>query len=349
MKLDAYSHILPRRYFARMRELAVDTAALKRWLELDALHDLDARLRMMDEFGDGYQQVLTLSSPPIERLAAPHESPALARLANESLHELCARHPDRFPAFVASLPLNNPDAALAELAHALDDLGARGVQLFTNVDGKPLDAPEFRGIFAEMARRDLPIWLHPARGAAFADYATEDTSRYEIWWALGWPYETSAAMARLVFSGLLEQHPTIKIITHHLGAMIPFLEGRIGLGWGDQLGSRTAGGDLARLRETVLPHRPLEYFRRFYADTALSGSVGGIRCGLDFFGADHVLFGTDCPFDPEGGPGFIRGTIRALDTLDLADADRARIYHGNILRLMRLPDPVTTRPRRVSS
>ncbi|WP_237307716.1 amidohydrolase family protein [Streptomyces alboflavus] len=141
MKLDAYSHILPRRYFARMRELAVDTAALKRWLELDALHDLDARLRMMDEFGDGYQQVLTLSSPPIERLAAPHESPALARLANESLHELCARHPDRFPAFVASLPLNNPDAALAELAHALDDLGARGVQLFTNVDGKPLDAP----------------------------------------------------------------------------------------------------------------------------------------------------------------------------------------------------------------
>ncbi|WP_237307717.1 amidohydrolase family protein [Streptomyces alboflavus] len=156
-------------------------------------------------------------------------------------------------------------------------------------------------------------------------------------------------MARLVFSGLLEQHPTIKIITHHLGAMIPFLEGRIGLGWGDQLGSRTAGGDLAHLRETVLPHRPLEYFRRFYADTALSGSVGGIRCGLDFFGADHVLFGTDCPFDPEGGPGFIRGTIRALDTLDLADADRARIYHGNILRLMRLPDPVTTRPGRVSS
>ncbi len=336
-RLDAYSHILPAPYFARMRELAVDSGALKRWLELDALHDVDARLRMMDAFGDGYQQVLTLSSPPIELLAGPRDSPALARLANESMHALCERHPDRFPAFVASLPMNNPDAALAEIAFALDELGARGVQVFTNVNGRPLDDPAFHGVFAEMARRDLPVWLHPARGAGFADYAAEDTSRYEIWWALGWPYETSVAMARLVFSGLLERHPDIKIITHHLGAMIPYLEGRIRLGWSEQLGSRTAGEDLTRLRSTTPPRPPLEYFRRFYADTALSASASGIRCGLDFFGTEHVLFGTDCPFDPEGGPGFIRETIRVLDTLDLTATAREQIYHGNLLRLMRLP------------
>ncbi|WP_241844898.1 amidohydrolase family protein [Streptomyces silvensis] len=336
-RLDAYSHILPAPYFARMRELAVDSGALKRWLELDALHDVDARLRMMDTFGDGYQQVLTLSSPPIELLAGPRDSPALARLANESMHALCERYPDRFPAFVASLPMNNPDAALAEIAFALDGLGARGVQVFTNVNGRPLDDPAFHGVFAEMARRDLPIWLHPARGAGFADYAAEDTSRYEIWWALGWPYETSVAMARLVFSGLLERHPDIKIITHHLGAMIPYLEGRIRLGWSEQLGSRTAGDDLARLRSTTPPRPPLDYFRRFYADTALSASAIGIRCGLDFFGTEHVLFGTDCPFDPEGGPGFIRETIRVLDALDLTAGAREQIYHGNLLRLMRLP------------
>ncbi|MFG3258973.1 amidohydrolase family protein [Streptomyces sp. NPDC048172] len=339
LKVDAYSHILPARYFARMRELVVDAGALKRWLELDALHDLDARLRMMDDFGDGYQQVLTLSSPPPELLAGPADSPALARLANESMRELCDRHPDRFPAFVASLPMNNPDAALAELAFAVDDLGARGVQVFTNVGGKPLDDPAFEGVFAEMWRRDLPVWMHPARGASFADYATEDRSRYEIWWALGWPYETSVAMARLVFSGLLERYPGIKIITHHMGAMIPYLEGRIGLGWGPQLGSRTSGEDYERLRDAPLPHPPLEYFRRFHADTALSGSSLGTRCGLDFFGAERVLFGTDCPFDPEGGPAYVRETIRVLDGLGLTDADRARIYHGNIHRLMRLPDP----------
>jgi aminocarboxymuconate-semialdehyde decarboxylase len=334
MKVDAYSHILPARYFERMRELAVDPDALKRWLELSALHDLDERLRIMDEFGDGYQQILTLSSPPIELLAGPGESAALARLANESMLELCEKHPDRFPAFVASLPMNNPDAALDELAFAIDDLGARGVQVFTNVNGRPLDDPAFQAVFDEMARRDLPIWMHPARGPAFADYATEDTSKYEIWWALGWPYETSVAMARMVFTGLFERHPHIKIITHHMGAMIPYLEGRIGLGWSDQLGSRTAGEDYANL----LQQRPLDYFRRFYADTSLSGSDIGTRCGLDFFGADHVVFGTDCPFDPEGGPMYIRETIRVIDALDVTDAVREQIYHLNIRRLMRLPD-----------
>ncbi|MET8689969.1 amidohydrolase family protein [Streptomyces sp. NPDC004732] len=336
MKIDAYSHILPAPYFARMRELALDQGMFKRWLELPALHDVDARLRMMDEFGDGYQQVLTLSSPPVELLAGPGESAALARLANTSMRELCDRHPDRFPAFVAALPMNDPDATMTELGHALDDLGARGVQVFTNVGGRPLDDPEFAPVFDEMARRDLPVWMHPARGAAFADYATEDTSAYEIWWALGWPYETSVAMARLVFSGLLERHPDIKIITHHLGAMIPYLEGRIGLGWSDQLGSRTAGEEYDRLRRARLPKRPLEYFRRFYADTALSGSAIGTRCGLDFFGPDRVLFGTDCPFDPEGGPLYIRETIRVIDGLDVTEAERERIYHRTVRRLMRL-------------
>ncbi|MEQ4714916.1 amidohydrolase family protein [Nonomuraea sp. B19D2] len=332
MKVDAYSHILPARYFERMRELVVDTDQFKRWLELPALHDLDTRLRVMEEFGDGYQQVLTLSSPPIEVLAGPEQSPALARLANESMLELCEKHPERFPAFVASLPMNNPEAAMAELAFAIDELGARGVQVFTNVNGRPLDEPAFQGIFDEMAARDLPIWMHPTRSAAFSDYATEDASKYEIWWALGWPYETSVAMARMVFSGLFERHPDIKIITHHLGAMVPYLEGRIGLGWSDQLGSRTADEDYTRL----LPRPLLDYFRRFYGDTALSGSAIGTRCGLDFFGADHVLFGTDCPFDPEGGPMYIREIIRVIDELDLTEEAREQIYHLNLCRLMRL-------------
>ncbi|WUI03595.1 amidohydrolase [Spirillospora sp. NBC_00431] len=333
MKIDAYSHILPEPYFARMREIA-DPAAFKRWLELPALHDLDERLRIMDEFGDGYQQVLTLSSPPIELLAGPGGSPPLARLANDSMRELCDKHPDRFPVFVGSLPMDDPDAALAELAYAVDDLGARGVQVFTNVNGRPLDDPAFAGVFAEMAARDLPVWMHPARTPAFADYATEDVSRYEIWWAFGWPYETSAAMARLVFSGLFRRHPDLKIITHHMGAMIPYLEGRIGVGWGPQLGSRTSGADFERLRDA--PRRPLDHFRKFYADTSLSGSDIGTRCGLDFFGADHVVFGTDCPFDPEGGPLYIRETIRVLDGLDVTADERDRIYRRNILRLMRL-------------
>jgi predicted TIM-barrel fold metal-dependent hydrolase len=337
MKLDAFSHILPRRYFDVMQKYVSDPGALKRWLDLDALHDVDARLAMMEEFGPDYQQILTLSSPPVELLAGPDESPLLARLANESMKELCDAHPDRFPAFVASLPMNSPEASLAEIDYAIDVLGARGIQVFTNVNGIPLDDPRFEPIFAELARRDLPIWMHPTRNAKFSDYRTEDTSKYEIWWALGWPYETSAAMARMVFSGLFDRYPGLKIITHHMGAMIPFMEGRIRLGWADQFGSRTDDPSYQTV-VSDLQREPIEYFRGFYADTALSGSAIGTRCGLEFFGAEHVLFASDCPFDPEGGPLYIREMIRIIDELDIPEDDRALIYFKNAQRLMGVGD-----------
>ncbi|RRS02187.1 amidohydrolase [Glycomyces terrestris] len=315
-----------------MRELAPDPKALKRWLNLPALHDVESRLRMMDEFGPDYQQVLTLSSPPIEMLAGPDESWRLARLANEEMRGLVERHPSRFPAFVASLPLNSTEASMAELRYALDELGAVGVQVFTNVGGVPLDDPRFAPVFAEMARRDLPVWMHPARSAAASDYPGEATSKYEVWWALGWPYETSVAMSRMVFSGLLERHPNLAVVTHHMGAMIPFLEGRIRLGWADQFGSRTHGGEAAKVLDG-LSRPPIDYFRSFYADTALSGSAIGTRCGLEFFGAEHVLFASDCPFDPEGGPMYIREMIRIVDDLDITEEDRDLIYSGNLQRI----------------
>lgn len=336
MKIDAFSHILPRRYFEVMKQYVSDPRSLKRWLDLPALHDHEARLEMMNEFGPEYQQILTLSSPPIELLAGPEESWKLARLANESMRELVDEHPDRFPAFVASLPMNSPEAALRELDHAIDLLGAIGVQMFTNVNGIPLDHPSFEPLFAEMARRDLPVWVHPTRSAASRDYASEERSEHEVWWALGWPYETSVMMSRLVFSGILERYPTLKVITHHMGAMIPSMEGRIRLGWSDQFGSRTHGSTAEQVLGT-LSREPIEYFRSFYADTALSGSEIGTRCGLDFFGAEHVVFASDCPFDPEGGPMYIREMIRIIDGLDISDRERSLIYEGNIRRIARLP------------
>ena len=138
----------------------------KRVREIPVLADLELRFRMMDQFAD-YQQVLTLASPPLEVFGDPQSSPELARIANDGMAELVAKHPDRFPAFVASLPMNNIDACLAELDRAVLDLKARGVQVFSNVNGRPLDEPEFRPLFEKMAAHDLPIWLHPARPASF--------------------------------------------------------------------------------------------------------------------------------------------------------------------------------------
>ena len=334
MKIDVFPHILPKRYFDRLLAVAPPGMALqKRMSGIPVLVDLDLRFTMMDRW-EGYVQVLTLANPPIEVVAPPAASPDLALLANDEMAAIVASHPDRFPGFVASLPMNNPDAALAELERALDDLGATGVQVFSNVNGRPLDLPEYQPIFARMAERRRPIWMHPARPATVADYAGEPRSKYDLWWAFGWPYETSVAMGRLVFSGLFDRYPELVIITHHLGAMIPFCEGRIGGGL-DQLGARSDdpddGGALGRLAR-----RPLDYFRMFYGDTALFGAWHAMESGLAFFGADHVLFGTDFPFDPEGGPGFIRDTIAAMERMRVSDLDKAKIYEGNARRLLRL-------------
>ena len=332
-KLDVFTHIFPRRYFDEMVAVCGDEQTLKRYLAIPMLVDLDERFHTMDRFGD-YRQILSLASPPIEQLAGPEISPGLARLANDGMAECCANHPERFPAFVASLPMNNPEAALKELHRAIRELDARGVQMFSNVAGKPLDGPQYAPLFEAMAAYDLPIWLHPARGPGFADYASEDKSLYEIWWTFGWPYDTSVAMARLVFSGLFDRLPGIKIITHHMGAMIPYFEGRVGPGW-DQLGKRTVDEDYGALLES-LHKRPYDYFKMFYADTAVFGAASATRCGLDFFGPDKVLFASDSPFDPEGGTMYIRETIEIVDALDISDADRHKIYQGNAVELLKL-------------
>ncbi|MGH7354020.1 MAG: amidohydrolase family protein [Candidatus Rokuibacteriota bacterium] len=334
MKIDIFPHILPKRYFDRMVEVAPPTLHLaKRMRGIPVLVDVEQRLRIMDRY-DGYVQVLTLANPPIEVVGGPDASPALAQLANDSMAEVVAKHPDRFPGFVASLPMNNPDAAVREIDRAIDDLGATGVQVFTNVAGRPLDLPEYRPVFDRMAVRDLPIWMHPARPAAVADYVGEPRSKYDLWWAFGWPYETSVAMGRLVFSGIFDRHPGLKIITHHLGAMIPFCAGRVGGGL-DQLGSRSDDADDAAALGR-LARRPLEYFKMFYGDTALFGAWHAMESGVAFFGADHVLFGTDMPFDPEKGTGFIRDTIAAMERMRATAEDKVKIYEGNARRMLRL-------------
>ena len=331
MKIDIFNHILPERFFAEFLRVAPGMKDMgKRSRNIPVMCDMDARFRMMDEFGE-YCQVISLASPPIEAFAAADVSPMLAEMANDGMAELVAKHRDRFPAFVAALPMNNPDAAVKELDRALGQLGAVGVQIYSNVAGKSLDLPEFLPVFDECARRDRAIWLHPARGGNFPDYLTEERSKYEIWWTFGWPYETSVAMARLVFSGMFDRHPNLKIITHHMGAMIPYFEGRVGYGW-DQLGRRTSDEDYEGLLKSM-KKRPLDYFKMFYADTALFGADAATDCGLRFFGVDRVLFASDTPFEPTPGL-YIRETIRVIENLDLTPDEKDRIYRGNAAQLL---------------
>jgi uncharacterized protein len=333
MRIDAYTHFIPEKYFAKMQEVAGDFKDIgKRMRDIPSIHDLDVRLKVMDEFRD-YAQVISYPMPPPELYCAPEKLNDLVRTLNDSYAELCAKHPDRFPGFVAQMPLAAPDGGVGEAERAIRDLGALGVQIYTNVKGKPLDRPEFSAFFRKMNELGKPIWLHPARGANHPDYMDEKKSLYEIWWTFGWSYETAAAMARLVFSKTLDNNPNLKIIVHHFGGIVPMLEGRIGPGW-DQLGARTSDEDYVSLRKS-LKKRPLDYFKEdFYADTATFGSKPATLCGLDFFPFEKVLFASDCPFDPEKGPGYIRETIKIIDSLDLSKEQREQIYRGNLEKLV---------------
>ena len=332
-KIDSFCHIFPKTYFDKMVATAPNAGDMnKRVRNVPSIVNLDVRFQMMDLFGD-YAQLICLASPPIETFGPPSVSRELAKLANDGMAELVLKYPDRFLGFIASLPMNDPEGLLAEARRAVKELGAVGVQVFTNVLGRPLTRPETMPLFDLMANLDLPIWIHPARGADFSDYKSEPKSHYEVWFIFGWPYETSVCMAHLVFSGLFDRHPDIKIITHHLGGMIPYFEGRVGPGW-DQLGTRTSDEDYTVLLKR-LKKRPLDYFHLFYADTALFGAREATVCGLKFFGAERTLFASDMPFDPEKGTAYIRWGIEIIDSLEISLADRQAIYAGNMKRLIK--------------
>ena len=333
MIIDVFNHFMPKSIFDRLASLVPGHVALSAFPELPTLWDVDARLAMMDEFGD-LQHVLSLANPPIEMLGTPDKTPELARVANDGLAELCRKHPDRFPAFIASMPMNNVDACVREADRAIRELGAKGIQVFTNVLGKPLSAPEFRPLFQAMAKHDLPVWIHPIRGPQFADYATEKASEHEIWFTFGWPYETTACVTRLIFSGIYDELPNLKIITHHMGGMVPFYAGKIDLGFDQIFHGKTDDNPVAR--KAGLKKRPAEYYRMLYADTSVNGSAAAARCGHAFFGTSHCLFATDAPFDAEQGRMLIRETINAVNSLEIPVTEKERIFSGNARSLLKL-------------
>ncbi len=329
MRIDAYTHFIPAKFFDKLVEIGPPGIG-KRVREIPCIHDLDARKKVVDTFKD-YAQILAYPQPPIEILARPEEANEFCKMINDGFAEITEKERAHFPGWVAQIALNAPDAGAAEAKRAIEN-GALGVQIYTNIAGRPLDDPAFTPFFETMNRIGKPIWLHPARAANFPDYLSEKKSKYEIWWTLGWSYETAAAMARLVFSGIIDKYANLKIITHHFGGIVPMLEGRIGPGW-DQIGARTSDEDLGALAKR-LKKRPLDYFKHdFYADTAVFTAEPATHAGLAFYDLDKIVFASDCPFDPEKGTMYARETLRILEGIDMPKADKEKIWHGNLERI----------------
>jgi predicted TIM-barrel fold metal-dependent hydrolase len=330
MKIDIYTHIMPSKYKNALYKYSDKFVTEKNIMEKRiTLTQHNERIRILEEFKD-VVQVLSVTLPPLEELFNPKEAADLARIANDEMAEWVAKYPKKYITAIANLPLNKMDAAMKEAERAIKELGFKGIQIYTSIQGKPLSSEEFMPLYKMMSDFDLPIWIHPLRRSSVPDYPTENSSFHQIFSIFGWPYETTAAMARLVFAGIFEKFPTIKFITHHLGGMIPYFADRIVVHYNN---------GLERLGQKFFPglkKHPIEYFRMFYNDTALNGSTSGLMCGFDFFGEDHLLFGSDMPYDVENGAIAIRQTIKAIEGMNIPGSSKKKIYEGNARNLLHL-------------
>lgn len=332
MKIDSYAHIIPPKFKDTLLNSPRISPAMKKNLEpFPALFDLGERFRIMDRHSD-VVQVLTLAGASVDEIAGQSkEAIEFAQRVNDEMAELVFKYPDRFAAAAAVLPMSDMDAALKELDRAVNELNLRGVLLRTPIGEKPVDRPEFMPLYERMCSYNLPIWFHPQSRADKPDYADETESKYRIWHVWRIIYESTVAMTRLIFSGIIERYPNLKIIIHHCGAMVPYFSERITLHYHiDEMRSKL---DVKR----GLTKPIIAYFRRFYVDTAIVGNAPALMCAYKFYGADHMLFGTDVPFDPQLGDYSTRHVIEAIEQMDIADSDKKKIFEENARELMRLP------------
>ncbi len=330
MKIDIFVHIAPQKFLDKLVEKTGKLAIIP-----PTLNNLEHRFKYMDRFED---LVHIISLPPFDFVSLDNklnteDNVELCKIANDEMAELLVKHPDRFVGACASIPMTDVDAALKEIDRAVLDLGMCGIHIFTDVKGKPLDSPEFGPIFEKMNKYNLPILLHPTWSISFPEYPGEEAAKYESVVTITFPYQTMLTLNRLVFSGVMEDNPDLKIITHHCGGMLPFIASRIAFTHASSRGLSR----FANINRRYLPQTALEYFHRFYADTITAGGISALRCGYDFFGVDHLLFGTDAPMDNQHGIRQTDVSIRTVEKLDISEEDKKKIFYINAIKLFRLP------------
>jgi aminocarboxymuconate-semialdehyde decarboxylase len=311
MKIDAFSHILTQPYLDKMRDL-LHRPTFHGEHRLTELIDYEQRLRDMDATGID-KQIVTMPSPPTDQLQdEPDVCADICVTINDAMYDLASRYPERFLP-IGTVALNNIPASLKEAERAVKDLGMHGVLIYTNSGGRMLDDPDLLAFFELMASLDRPIWIHPTFNPLF------DGLKYGLATKYGWPFNTTIAMSYLVYGGVFDRFPTLKVITHHAGAMVPFFENR---GGGEAFG----GGD-------VQLEKPLnDYYRMFYVDTAIQGSHGAMAASFNFYGGDQMLFGTDYPY----AKNLVPQTIDSVAAMHAPPSVKEQLFSGNIQRLIGL-------------
>lgn len=326
MIIDAYAHVFP-------ESLIESVAAVQSGAELRALREQSAYLRQPEprlEFMDAHGfdiQVLVLARPPVWLGMEPNDIHRLTVLANDSIAEFVAARPERFIG-VGVLPMVD-EFMVGELDRLHSQLGLRGVLIFSNVDGKPIDDKSMWPLYERASALDLPIWIHPQH-APLHSWIRQDLMDRMV----AWPFDTTLAMIRLVLGGVLERFPNLRFITHHMGGMVPYYSKRIEAFAGQMVEEYSRLGMADQSPRLTVP--VLDQLRLFYNDSVSNGSESALRCALDFFGSEHILFGTDFPFGPQRGELWPVEELETIQQAQIPQEDRENILFRNAQKLLRL-------------
>ena len=313
--IDFSTHIFPKRYLKELPEQPNNFLAMG-----PQFFDLDFRIKLMDKFNIE-KQVITLSSQGLARPGTDFVK--LVRAGNDGIADIVKEKPDRFLGMGTFSHIDSPEI-VEELERSVSVLGFRGAMIHTTQDGKPLDSKEFDPFFSKVEKLGVPLLLHP-RSWNYYPWIAE----HKIDMVLGWPFDTSVAVMRLLMSGFFDRHPTIKLVTHHAGGMLPFFSTRI-------QGMYLQGEEYKQLSlQSSSRSDPMSYLKnRIYCDTAVYGSSDALSCALAMCGTEKMIFGTDYPFGPESGEKFVRDTIESVSKLgSIDDKEKELVFAGNAQRL----------------
>jgi aminocarboxymuconate-semialdehyde decarboxylase len=324
VKFDLHTHFYVQEYFRQIRDLpsefsfdqsptgqTIITFRGARFFGVTpAMTDVAKRIEDMDRVGIDVE-VVSLSTPNVF-FANAQSQPSVARMVNDAYAELISRHPKRFKGF-ASIPMDAPDAALAELYRAIDELKLNGVILLSNIGGKALTSPEYRPFFEEANRIKLCVFLHP-----MLPVNSEPFREYVLGPIVGFPFDTTLAVARMCYDGMFEEFPNIRWIIGHLGGAVPYLMERMDNGF----------RDFAECRQKI-DKLPSLYLKQLYYDT-VSFSPHTLKMVLDMVGADHMVMGSDYPHLL----GSIDRSVTSIESLEISDPEKEQIFSRSALSIL---------------
>lgn len=292
--IDVFAHVLPPNFYQQMLSLEPSLPKKYPFITHPLLSDMDLRQKHFD--GQTKQVISNVNVNP-EDYTDPKQASLLCQQGNNEIVELVKKYPDMFYGAVAMLPLNAPEKWEDFFDDVKQTKELLGIQLFTRALGKSIADSAFEKVFELAAKKDVILWLHPV----FDERKPDNNIVFS------WEYELTQAMFQLVTSGIFEKWPHLKIIVHHAGGMVPYFAGRI---------------------EHILPKEQVQAFKKFYVDTAILGNEKALELAVDYYGSDHVLFGTDAPLGiaPAGATEVIR---KALENTCLTKEQQVQILNKN--------------------